>query len=132
MKSQEAKEFFRKHGIDLKVTTTYNPAANGKVERGHAPMVNALVKACRGQKAQWPNLFPLALLADRTTMSIVTGFAPTEIINGHLLLMPIESSVTTWRIIGWQDQVSREGLLQKRIELFSQTPEKIEAAVERI
>lgn len=45
LNSQEAKEFFRRHGIDLNLATTYNPVANGKVERGHVPIVNALVNA---------------------------------------------------------------------------------------
>lgn len=49
LKSKEAKEFFKKYGIDLKLITAYNPAANGKTERGHAPIVNAMVKS-RGGK----------------------------------------------------------------------------------
>jgi hypothetical protein len=41
LNSQEAKDFSKERRVDLKLTTAYNPAANGKVERGHAPMVNA-------------------------------------------------------------------------------------------
>lgn len=96
----------------MKLTTTYNWRANGKVERGHAPIVNALVKSCDGRMGQWPNLLPLALLADRTTVSTVTGFAPLQLFNGHLPLMFVESAISTWRTIGWKDGVIREELLQ--------------------
>ena len=27
----------------------YNPEANGKIERGHGPIVKALAKACKGR-----------------------------------------------------------------------------------
>ena len=42
--SKEAREFFGKHGVLLTLTTAYNPEANGKIERGHSPIVKALVK----------------------------------------------------------------------------------------
>ena len=29
---------------------TYNPDTNGKVERGHSPIVKALAKACDGKR----------------------------------------------------------------------------------
>jgi hypothetical protein len=102
------------------------------VERGHAPMVKALKKACEVKKGKCPNLLPLALLADRTTVSSVTGFAPAELVQGYLPLMPIERDVTSWRTVGWRDQVLREELLQRRIELFSQTSEKASLALERL
>ena len=37
--SQEARDFFSRLGIKLSLTTAYNPEANGKVERGHSPIV---------------------------------------------------------------------------------------------
>ena len=46
--SDKAREFFAKHGVRLTLTTTYNPEANGKIERGHSPIVKALAKACDG------------------------------------------------------------------------------------
>jgi hypothetical protein len=50
--SEEEKKYFRKHNIELKLTTTNNFSANGNVECGHAPIVNALVKGCAGRKGQ--------------------------------------------------------------------------------
>ncbi|KAL3702497.1 hypothetical protein R1sor_020519 [Riccia sorocarpa] len=42
----EAREFFQRYGVKLKLTSAYNPEGIGKSERGHPPIVNALVKAC--------------------------------------------------------------------------------------
>ena len=49
LSATEAREFFDRYGVKFKLTTAYNPEANGKSERGHPPIVNALVKACRDQ-----------------------------------------------------------------------------------
>ena len=66
---------------------------NGKVERGHSPIVKALVKSCDGKIANWPHLLPYALWADRTTHSSVTGFMQLELILGQKPIMPVEQSI---------------------------------------
>ena len=130
--SKEAKAFFRKFHIRLKLTTSYNPEANGKSERGHPSIVNALVKSCEGEAYRWPDLLPLALLADRMTCSSVTGYTPAELVSGHLPLMPLEENVYSWRTVNWQDEVSHEELLARRIEHFQSTPEKIDIAMKKV
>jgi hypothetical protein len=45
----EARNFFERHGVRLRLTIAYNPEANGKSERGHPLIINALVKACKGK-----------------------------------------------------------------------------------
>ena len=47
--AEEAEELFDRLGVKLSFTTAYNPEANGKVKRGHGPIVKALVRACGGQ-----------------------------------------------------------------------------------
>ncbi|WP_217591542.1 hypothetical protein, partial [Burkholderia sp. GbtcB21] len=54
LNAKEAREFFKRFHIRLKLTTSYNPEANGKSERGHPPIVNALVKSCEGKASLWP------------------------------------------------------------------------------
>jgi hypothetical protein len=56
--AEEAIAFFAKFNIKLNLTTAYNPVANGKSERDHPPIVNALVKACIGKTHWWPSLLP--------------------------------------------------------------------------
>ena len=130
--ADEATAFFEKFNIKLNLTTAYNPEANGKSERGHPPIVNALVKACKGKTHWWPDLLPLALMADRLTCSSVTGLPPAELVSGHLPIMPVEEDVTSWRTIEWSDQISTEELIERRIEHFNLTPEKIKIAREKV
>ena len=70
--AEEGEELFDRLGVKLLLTTAYNPEANGKVERGHGPIVG-----------KWPRLLPYALWADRTTHNSVTGFMPAELMFGQ-------------------------------------------------
>jgi hypothetical protein len=45
----ESRRFFERHGVRLRLTTAYNPEANDKSERGHPPIINMLVKTCKGK-----------------------------------------------------------------------------------
>ena len=132
LNADEAIEFFKKYHIKLKLTAAYNPEGNGKSERGHQSIVSALVKACKGRISLWPNYLPLALMASRLTCSSVTGYAPAELVNGQLPLMPVEEDLSSWRTIEWKDGVSKEELLQRRIEQFDQTPEKVAIALAKM
>ena len=76
----EARQFFGRHGVKLRLTIAYNPEANGKSERRHPLIINALVKACKKKPKQWPRLLAFALWADRTTHNTVTGYMPIELI----------------------------------------------------
>ena len=48
------KLFFQRYGVKLKLTNVYNLKENGESERGHPPVVHALVKTCRGKQKNWP------------------------------------------------------------------------------
>lgn len=130
--AREAREFFERMGIKLALTTAYNPEGNGKSERGHAPIVKALVKACNGKVSDWPRLLPFALWADRTTHSTVTGYMPAELMYGQKPVMPIEEVVTTWSVLPWEDGLCREDLLALRIRQLERRPYDIEIAIERL
>jgi hypothetical protein len=95
-------------GIKLSLTTTYNPEANKKVERGHGLIMKALVKACQGKVSEWPCLLPFALWADRMTHSLVIGYMSAELTFGQKLIMPIEHSIMSWLALPWQDEINRE------------------------
>jgi hypothetical protein len=130
--ASEAREFFGRYGVQLRLTTAYNPEANGKIERGHPPIVQALVKACKGNSKQWPRLLPFALWADRTTHSTVTGYMPIELMLGQKPIMPAEESIPTWMFLAWEDGVTREQLLELRIQQLEQLPGNQEIAQERL
>ena len=130
--ANEAREFFSRMGIKLSLTMAYNPEANGKVERGHGPIVKALVKACHGKVGEWPRLLPFALWADRTTHSTVTGYMPAELMFGQKPIMPVEQSIISWFALPWQDEISREDLLALRIRQLERNLEDIEVAKARL
>jgi hypothetical protein len=57
----EARSFFERHGVKLRLAIAYNLETNGKNERGHPPIINALVKSYKRKPKQWPRLLPFAL-----------------------------------------------------------------------
>ena len=99
--AHEETELFERLGVKLSLTTAYNPEANGKIKRGHGPIVKAIVRACNGRVGNWPRLFPYALWADRTTYSSVTGYMPTELMYGKKPVMPIKKTIASWITIPW-------------------------------
>ena len=88
--AKDVEELFDRLGMKLSLTTTYNPEANGKIERGHGPIVKSIVRACEGRVGNWPRLLPYALWADRTTHSSVIGYIPAELMFGQKPIMPVE------------------------------------------
>jgi hypothetical protein len=132
LNAEEAREFFLRYGIHLRLTTAMNPQANGKSERGHPPIIQALVKACHGNHMDWPRLLPFALWADRTTHSSVTGYMPYELMLGQKPLMPVESIISTWVTLPWEDHLSREELLALRMRQLERRSEDLEDAVHKL
>jgi hypothetical protein len=57
----EARSFFERHGMTLRLTTVYNPKTNGKSEKMHSPIINVFVKACKGKPKQWPRFLSFVL-----------------------------------------------------------------------
>jgi hypothetical protein len=104
--SDEARQFFTKFRVQLTLTTAYNLKANGKIERGHGPILKALVKACDRRMKLWPQMLPYALWVDRTTHSTVTGYMPAELMTEQIPMMPVESSIVTWSVQPWKEEMS--------------------------
>ncbi|KAL3702114.1 hypothetical protein R1sor_020136 [Riccia sorocarpa] len=130
--AEEARTFFRRYGVDLKLTTAMNPEGIGKSERGHPPIVHALVKACDGKPKQWPRLLPFALWVDRSTHCTTIGYMPVELILGQKPILPIEDSVLSWVSLPWEDGVDRETLLAWRIRQLERREEDLADAQEKL
>ena len=71
--------------------------------------MKALVKACDGRVKDW------ALWADRTTHSSVTGYMPAELMTEQAPVMPTETTIATWTMLPWKEEMSREELLAVQI-----------------
>ncbi|KAL3696746.1 hypothetical protein R1sor_010822 [Riccia sorocarpa] len=130
--SGDARAFFQRYGVKLKLTSAYNPEGIGKSERGHPPIVHALVKACNGKRREWPRLLPFALWADRTTHCSTTGYMPVELMLGQKPIMPVEDDIPTWASIPWKDNLDRDSLLALRIIQLERREEDLLDAQEKL
>ena len=130
--SDEAKEYFKRRRINLRLTTAYNPEANAKVERGHGPVVQAIVKATGNNPAKWPEMLHYALWADRTTAGRVRKETPYRLMYGQNVVYPIESEVTSWAAIDWKYPMEREDLLAARIRQLERREDDLRIAKLRI
>ena len=128
----EARNFFQRYRVQLRLTKTYNLKANGKSERDHPPITHALIKACKEKANLWPRLLPFALWADRATHSIVTSYMPIELMHGHKPIMPGEKSIPTWVFLSWEDNITIKRLLELCIQQLGRLPKDMEVALERL
>jgi transposase InsO family protein len=104
MNSAEAFEFCENYGIQLRLTSDYHPQANGIVERGHKPIVDALMKYCQDKPEDWPKYFYSALWADRVTTRRSTGYSPFFLLYGYHCPFSIERIVPTYRQTDWKNR----------------------------
>ncbi|KAF6199538.1 hypothetical protein GE061_007564 [Apolygus lucorum] len=74
--SAEFSEFLRKFGIQRNRTTAYHPESNGKVERWHRDLKNALRTAATS--SSWSKDLPTILLGLRTTVRYSDGYSAAE------------------------------------------------------
>jgi transposase InsO family protein len=86
-------ELLTRYGIKHTWTSAYHPQANGMVERGHQPVVNALAKHVASTGARWVNSLPAMLWADRTIVKSTTGITPVRVIYRSEHILPIEIDV---------------------------------------
>jgi hypothetical protein len=76
--------------------SAYNKHAQGKVEQGHYTLREVLVTACQDRIKQWPKKLPIALFADRITVSRITGFSPFQLLHGTDPVLPFDLSEATF------------------------------------
>ena len=57
---------------------------------------------------------------------------PTELMFGQKLIMPTERTISSWAIVDWRDEMSREELLAARIRQLEWRPEDVERAAEKL
>ena len=88
------------------LTMEYNPDANGKIEQGHSLVLTTLVKACDGKVKIWPQLLAYVLWADQTTHKSVTEYMLAKLRTRQTLIMPTETTVTTWGVLPWKEEMS--------------------------
>jgi transposase InsO family protein len=128
----EVGTFLAQLGIKKIRISAYHPQSNGLVERGHAPIINALSKYAEGDKGGWYKFLPLVLWADRVSIRRSTGFAPFRLLYGHDCVLPIELSVASWAVVDWNRVKTREELLMARMTQMDRQVLERETATERL
>ena len=91
-----------KYGVKRIVTSPYHPQANGAIEAGHKPVVDALAKVSVSP-GNWVSHLHTVLWADRTTIRASTGQTPYEIEYLDRPLLPIKLDVITWSVMAWDE-----------------------------
>ena len=83
-RSQMMQEAFRRAGIRLTFTPTYNPPSNS-VERVHRDLNTMLCVLCHQHAADWEEVLPAALLTLRSAVHESTGVTPFACLYGKQL-----------------------------------------------
>lgn len=108
-------ELTQRYGIKRVIVSAYHPQANGIIERGHKPIIDALSKMSDGGFANWVRNLSAVLWADRSIMRTSTGLTSYYICCGNESILPIELEIPTWRILSWDELHTTSSLLAMRI-----------------
>ena len=103
---------------DMKHITVsaYHPEANGMIERGHQPIIDALSKLTGGHQRSWVPYLHAVLWADRVTVRRSTNQSPAFLVYGQEAILPIELELTSWRTYDWGRVRTTTELLAARAE----------------
>ena len=121
-----------RYGIKRVQVSSYHPQANGMIERGHRPIVDALSKMTDGGLGNWVENLPAVLWADRSTVKSTTGLSPYYVTCGSEPVLPIELEVPTWRILPWSEVHTTAELLAMRARQLQRREEDLEEAVHHL
>lgn len=73
----------KKAGIELRVTSSYQPRANGQTERVNGVMLQLIRKCAADDKENWARWIPFATLAYNTKVHTTTGYTPFKLMYGR-------------------------------------------------
>jgi hypothetical protein len=117
------KDLLVHYGIPQVYISAYNPEGNAMVERGHAPIKEALFKMMRSLGGDWVSLLPFVLWADRTTAKRTTGYTPHYLLYGAESVLPIDAEYKTFLVGNWSEEMSTSELLAARARQLQRLPQ---------
>ena len=79
-----------KYGVHHRITTSYHPQANGKVEVSNREVKSILKKIIRLDGKDWAHKLPDAVWAYRTTYKTPIKMSPFQLIFGKACHLPVE------------------------------------------
>ncbi len=124
----------KKYGIRGILILPYNSQANGRIERPHWDVWQALYKVCGGVENQWHHYFILIMWADRITIRKRMGCSPFFAVTGAHLVLPLDVLEATWlveypgRIVeDWELRGLRAIALQKHVDKVEEMRQNMDA-----
>lgn len=118
----------RKLGAGRRIISAYNSKGNGMAERGHQPVIDALLALTDGGKKSWIPFIPWLMLTLRTMVHAPTGYTPFYLTHGREAVLPVETRYPTWRILDWGKVHDTASLIAMRTRQLQMRDEDVEKA----
>ena len=121
-----------KYGIKGIQISAYNSRANGKIERPHWDVRQALWKACGGEVHKWYWYFVLVMWADRITVRKRLGCSPYFITTGSHPTLPLDVVEATWLVDLPNGKLSTAELIGYRARALAKHKDHVENIRRRV
>ncbi|KAF8828366.1 hypothetical protein HHX47_DHR4000660 [Lentinula edodes] len=121
-----------KYGIKGIRISAYNSQANGKIERAHLDIRQALIKATGGDVSKWFYFLKMILWADRVTPRRGLGCSPYFLVTGAEPLLPFDIVESTWLVNPPNRILTRDELIGYRAQALSKHNSFIEKVRRRV
>ena len=121
-----------KYGIKGIQISAYNSRANGKIERPHWDVRQALWKACGGEVHKWYWYFVLVMWADRITVRKRLGCSPYFITTGSHPTLPLDVVEATWLVDLPNRKLSTAELIGYRARALAKHKDHVENIRRRV
>ncbi|TRM56114.1 hypothetical protein BD626DRAFT_389552, partial [Schizophyllum amplum] len=92
----------------------------------------AIAKYCRGNIEAWPRALPLALFADRITVSRVTGFSPYQLLHGSDPVLSLDLAEVMFLAPEFRVGMSTSDLLAARMKQLERHPHELRKAAQSL
>ena len=122
----------QKYGIKGVTISAYNSRANGRIERPHWDVRQALYKATGGDVAKWFWFFHLVMWADRITIRKGLGCSPYFIATGAHPTLPLDVVEATWLVELPDGPLTTEELLGYRAQALAKHKLHVDAMHTRV
>ncbi|KAK3924427.1 Pol polyprotein, partial [Frankliniella fusca] len=88
--NEVGEHLFHMTGTHQRITSAYNPQANGHVERQNAEIVCKLLKVLRQNISKWPSILDGIMFAHRVQKQQSTGYSPFFLLFGQEPILPLD------------------------------------------
>jgi apurinic endonuclease APN1 len=121
-----------KYGIRGVSISPYNSQANGKIERYHLDVREALAKATGDNLTQWRHFLPHVAWSERITVRKKFGCSPYFMVTGSHPILPLDVLEATWLVELPDRTLTTEELIGYRAQALYKHQTHVVAMRERV